>query len=215
MKPAQSVFQKVMGEVEAFLTPLGFKRSGSDFQRMLADGKSCHSIFFQNSQSSTSETSKFTFEVFAVWKRRPAWYNDDIPHQKWYGVTGNRIGGLMPKKEDFWWTVNREEDIRQFGAQICNILSSYALPFLDQFVNEQQLEQIDRKWAFESRWLLSYVQAVTRLNYDLIDKKPDSEIRKRIRRVWFAGRIGFWGVSKPVIEDAIQRLLRVHGRNIS
>ncbi|HZV34177.1 MAG TPA: hypothetical protein VFB72_06325, partial [Verrucomicrobiae bacterium] len=104
--PAQGKFELLMQGIEKFLASEGFHRSGKGFINSMPDGKVRWNIESQRTRYTTSEWTKFTFSVYAEWKHRQLRSEDWEPKSTWYGIVGNRIGYLMPKKEDTWWELD-------------------------------------------------------------------------------------------------------------
>ena len=241
MTPAQEKFELLMLEIDKFLSTEGFHRSGKHFLKRIPDNNVRWNIWSQRSKYTTAEQTKFTFEVYTEWKHRWARYEDWQPKATWYGVVGNRIGYLMPKKEDTWWELTEETSIGLLSDQIIGVMSSCVLPFLKQFQTEQDIRTFLRACPVDN-----YITALTILELDLMEGKPSSEIEESIDRARRLGRTtgqvleaglqtvvkalrGFVrkksiskmeetidkarpaGVSNAVVEAAIQRILKAYG----
>src|SRR5882724_9454508 len=144
MSPVQEKYELMLKRVEEALAPEGFRKSGRCFRKRLPNAEVRWSICFQKSRHSSSDAIAFTFEVGVEWKKRPAWYEDDVPLETWYGGAGDRIGQLMPRKNDNWWEIVDGTSAEVLSAQIDEVLISYALPFLKQFETEQSLDAYHR-----------------------------------------------------------------------
>jgi hypothetical protein len=204
MSLAQDHYEYVLQGVDTLLAAEGFRRSVRCFLKRLPAGGLRWSICFQKSRASTAESIKFTAEISAQWKRRPAHYEDYIPRTTWYGGAGNRIGYFMPKKEDTWWDIDGNTSASVLSAQINGVLVSGVLPFLRQFETEQDIVNHLRAASKEMR--LNYIHAITMLELDLRENKKRSEIEERISKVRFLGKLNL--VSKAVTEATIQRVLQ-------
>ncbi len=208
MSPVQQKYEFIMEEAGKFLASEGFRRAGRCFHKLFPSKAVRWSICSQRSRYSTGEKIKFTFEVAAEWKRRPASCEDWEPKSTWYTGVGNRIGYLMPKKEDTWWGIDDGTSAEFLGDQINAVLSSCVLPFLRRFRTEQNI--VDHLRACEKDTMRrNYPHAITMLEFDLRDKKERAEIERRISRVRLLGR--FQLVDRTVTEATIQRVLKAYG----
>jgi len=207
---AQEKFELLMQEIEKFLSTEGFRRSGKYFRKQMPDGKVRWNIEPQKSRYNTADEVKFTFWVHAQWKHRTAWYQDWEPKKTWYGGAGGRIGDLMPKKQDTWWEITDKTSIEFLGEQINAVFDSSVLPFLRQFQSEQDIKNYLRACSNDSM-RRNYPHSLTMLAFDLLEKKPQSEIEKSVENVQRLGKINL--VSKSAVEEAIQRVLKTYGSN--
>jgi hypothetical protein len=205
---AQEQFESLMQEIEKFLAVEGFHRSGKCFNKRMPDGKVRWSIDSQRSQSTTADRTKFTFWVHAQWKHRPAWHQDWEPKKTWYGGAGGRIGDLMPNSQDTWWEITDKTSIKSLGGQINTVFNSCVLPFLRQFQTETEIKNYLRACANDTM-RRNYPHALTMLAFDLLEMKPQSEIKKSVENVRRLGKINL--VSKPDVEEAVQRVLKTYG----
>jgi len=209
MSPVREKYEAMMQGIDTLLAAEGFRRSGQCFRKNLPEGGVRWSICAQKSRHSTRDFISFTFNVRAERKQRPAWYEDYVPHTTWYGGAGGRIGELMPEENDTWWDIDESTSVSSLSAQINGILSSYVLPFLKKFETEQQLDAYHRQLSDSREWRRNYPVAIDALAYDLVDKKDNAEIEKRINTVRHVGSIN--GVDKTVVEATIERVLKTYG----
>jgi len=208
MTPAQDKFELLNQEIDKFLSTEGFHRSGKHFIKQMPDKKVRWNIWSQRSKYTTAEQTEFTFEVYAEWKHRPARSEDWKPKTTWYGAVGNRIGCLMPKKEDTWWKLTEGTSVDFLSDQINGVMSSCVLPYLylKQFQTEEGIKNYFRALPIDN-----YFTAVSMLEFDLMEKKPSSEIEESINKARRLGRKS--GVYKEVIEADVQRVLKAYGHN--
>jgi hypothetical protein len=208
MSPVQQKYEFIMEEAAKFLASEDFRLTGRCFHKLSPPKTVRWSICFQKSRYSSAEKIKFTFEVAAEWKRRPASSEDWEPQSTWYTGIGSRIGYLMPKKEDMWWSIDDGTPAQFLSDQINAVISSCVLPFLREFQTEQSI--VDHLKAREKDTMRrNYPHAITMLEFDLLDKKERAEIDRRIRRIRFLGRIQL--VNRAVTEAKIQRVLKAYG----
>ena len=208
MSPVQQKYEFIMDAVGEFLAVEGFTRSERCFHKLLPSAAVRWTLCSQKSRYSTSDKIKFTFEVAAEWKRRPASSEDWEACSTWYTGVGSRIGYLMPEKEDTWWSIDEVTSADSLRDQINAVLSSCVVPFLREFQTEQSI--VDYLRARENDTMSrNYPHAITMLEFDLLDKKEKSEIEKRIKRIRLLGRVQF--VARAVTEAKIQRVLNAYG----
>ncbi len=208
MSPVQEKFELVMQNIAEFLGSEGFRRSGRCFRKSLPERRVRWSVCSQKSRHSTAEEIDFTFNIAAEWKRRPADYEEWVPKTIWYNGVGDRIGYLMPKKEDTWWRLDEGTSAEFLSDQINAAFSCSVLPFLRQFPTEQAITQYLRAREHDTM-RENYPHAITMLEFDLLEKKEKCEIEKRISRIRFLGKTSL--VDKAVIEATIQRVLKAYG----
>lgn len=204
MPTTQEIYEDVLQGVATMLTPEGFRRSKAEFRRRLSNGQVRWNISFQKSQYSTSEQSKFTVWVHAEWKHRPAYCEDLEPSTTWYGGAGDRIGYLMPQKQDTWWQFDKRTCPSLLSTEVNSVLWSCGLTFLRQFEAEEDIRDYLRS-ATEGEMKSNYLHSLTMLSFDVLESKPSVEIEKSIERVRQLGRRN--GVKESVTDAAIQRLL--------
>jgi hypothetical protein len=202
MTPAQEKFESLMQEVGKFLSTEGFHRSGKSFLKPMPDKKVRWNIWPQRSKWNTAEECEFTFEVYAEWKHRWARCEDWETKTTWYGVVGNRIGSLMPQKQDAWWELKEGTSISFLSDRINGVMSSCALPFLKQFQTEPDVRNYLRACPVSS-----YLEALNRLELDLMEGKRGSQIEGSIREARRLGR-----TSGQAIEAGIQTVANVFKR---
>jgi len=201
---AQEKFELLMQEIGKFFSVEGFRRSGKHFLKLMPDKKLRWNIWPQKSKWNTAEQVEFTFEVYVEWKHRPARSEEWEPKTTWYGAVGNRIGRLMPKNEDTWWQLAEGTSIDFLGDQINGVMSLCVLPFLKQFQTEQEIKNYFRALPIDN-----YPIALSMLEFDLTEKKPDSVVEESINTARRLGKSS--GVYREVIEADIQRIFKVAG----
>jgi hypothetical protein len=199
MTPAQEKFELLTQEIDRFLLTQGFHRSGKHFLRGMPDKTVRWNIWSQRSKYTSAEQTKFTFNVWTEWKHLWARCEDwEVTKGTWHGVVGNRIGLLMPKKEDTWWELTEGTSIDFLSDQINGVMSTCVLPFLKRLQTEQDIKNYLRACPVDN-----YITALAILELDLMDGKPGPEIEEGISRARRLGR-----TSGQAIEDGVQFVVK-------
>jgi hypothetical protein len=133
--PAQRVLDQVIaGSFTPILRPLGFKKTGHNFRRALAQCTQVVSV--QASVWSSAKELRFTvnmgvfypevlaLEPFDGWKPSPSGPPEHKCHLR------ARIGQLMPGGEDKWWTIYAGDDAESVANELRSVLKAYGLPWL-------------------------------------------------------------------------------------
>ena len=133
----------ILAAMSELLRPVGFRKSGATFTRPLSDV--VHLIGLQSSQSSTSTCFRMTLNL-AVWV--PAAAEDgnngpDILSAHWR----QRIGTLMPERNDHWWVISSEEEGKVAVQEIGHALRAYGLTALDGLSTSEALARLWRSGA--------------------------------------------------------------------
>jgi hypothetical protein len=206
MFTVQQKFEFVMDQSEKFLVQQGFSRTGKYIRKLPPGGQVRWSIWPQKHRRNTADEIRFTFEVAAEWKRRPVEW-PDIPKATWYMGVGQRIGFLMPKKEDTWWDIDENTSAEFLSDQFNAVLSNCVLPFFGKLRTEQDIKNYLIA-AADGEMKRNYHHTIAMLGFDLEEKKPPSEIQKRVNRIRFLGKIHL--VDKAAREAMIQRVLKAY-----
>lgn len=209
MSPVQQKYEFILDEAAKFLASEDFHRSDRCLRKRLPNGEVRWSICFQKHRRSTADDISFTADISADLKRRSVYW-DPQPRTTWYVGMGDRIGHLMPKKEDTWWDIDPRTSAEFLSDQINAVLSSSVLPFLRQFQTEQNIRDYLRAQE-NDEMRRNYPHAFTVLELDLLEKKEKSEIEKRIHRIRFLGKIHL--MDKKVVDATIERVLKAYGYN--
>lgn len=145
-------YKKVILEALAgALAPAGFRRNGSVFKRDQIDV--VHLISLQSSTESMTSSLRVTVNV-AVWaesladeRARP-----DVSASQWH----ERIGFLMPARQDRWWVARSDAEARIVAAEMRDTVVKYGLPALDAISSTVDLSTL---WKSNRSPGLTAVQA--------------------------------------------------------
>jgi hypothetical protein len=133
---AQETFRRM---IKTHLAPglraLGFKGSGRNYELPCPD----HWVMLglQGSKWSDSGEALFTINLLvvsrSVWERERAQLPYLGPKPKPNQLPGTfawweRIGSLMPEREDKWWTVKAGMDTEDLSREVLLAVESYGLP---------------------------------------------------------------------------------------
>jgi hypothetical protein len=134
---AQEAFALMMREqVAPALRDLGLKGSGQVFS--IPSDRYWALIGFQKSVGSSSEAVKFTVNLQVV--DRDAWAKAS-EEQPWRGPKpkanvrpgvpgswGERIGTLMPPRNDYWWSIEPDRPTEPVAGEVVAALRDHGLP---------------------------------------------------------------------------------------
>jgi hypothetical protein len=159
--PTSPYKDTILAALSEVLCPVGFRKSGAVFKRPVGDV--IHLIGLQASQSSTSTCFRSTLNL-AIWvpaiaeegKKEP-----DILSAHWR----ERIGTLMPAKNDHWWSVSSDEEASATCAEIGRALRDCGLPALDTISSSEALTALwraGRSPGLTSRLAQRYLERLTK-----------------------------------------------------
>jgi len=136
--------------LQQYLAPLmksqGFYRKGQRFWRKNADR--IEVLDLQKSQWNSSGQAEFTINMGVFWPAIDAFSEDPVrrlPPRTSDCTINERIGRLFGDGLDFWWEVHGPGDIVRLGQDLCNKVSSCALPWLASMRSVRALVAYDRK----------------------------------------------------------------------
>jgi hypothetical protein len=134
-----SLLDPVLMALTAALKLLGYAKSGSTFR--LHNAGTISIISLQSSTSSTSAMAKVTvnFGVHVLVLQDPQQRNPFSWSAHWH----QRIGHLMPQKDDIWWSIRTMEESRAVAAEIVRCVEQFGLPALAQV---STVPAIQRHW---------------------------------------------------------------------
>jgi len=127
------------------LREAGFRRQANYLHRQ--SGGLIHAFNFQASRGSAVPRGEFTVNllvtsefIYRCWAGRvPA-----NPATMFFPIQ-QRIGHVMPQREDWWWPV--DGDIDSLCREVSDALVTYGLPYFDTFPStDALLEQLRRGW---------------------------------------------------------------------
>jgi hypothetical protein len=122
----------------------GFKKRALTFHRRMGDNFAV--LQFQKRRTSTSASVEFTINV-GVFSGRvqralalSTWVPDfaDAPNEPECHLR-ERIGLLMPERQDTWWAVRHDTNPSELGAKLRAVLETHALPFLAARTSDEGL----------------------------------------------------------------------------
>jgi hypothetical protein len=129
----------VIDAMAGTLTPLGYRRTGFVFRRVL--GQLVHLVQLQGSRSSSAEVAKLTVNLAVfVPSLSPPGKDPAVIAAQWR----SRIGGLMPEKNDRWWTISSERQAVAAASEISDALANHGIPALSKVSSLESLRQL---WA--------------------------------------------------------------------
>jgi hypothetical protein len=135
-----SLIEPILVALGALLKPRGYVKSGSTFR--LRNSNTVSIIALQSSTSSTSSLARVTVNL-AV--HVPAL--EDSQRRKrhpsvWSAHWRQRIGHLMPEKNDTWWVVHSANEGRQVAEEIARCVEQFGLPAVTQLSTLAALQQL-------------------------------------------------------------------------
>jgi len=120
----------------AALEDKGFRRRSPHLLRQSQDV--LHGIHFQASQWGTASDGRFTANLivtapalYEAWTGKPLPAN---PATASYPIQ-QRIGFCLPRKTDFWWTVDRQTDTESLAQEAAAVIEHHATAFFALFPN--------------------------------------------------------------------------------
>lgn len=128
----------VITKTAARLSELGFKKSGNTFRQVF--DASVALIEFQKSRSNTGEILSFTINLAVVCG--PLLDSDGVTLQKARAIDGHlrqRIGILLPDRQDKWWEIDAATDANVLATEVANTISDIAVPYLLRYVDPHDL----------------------------------------------------------------------------
>jgi hypothetical protein len=135
----RSLLDPVLVALTAALKARGYAKSGSTFRFHNAD-----TIFIISLQSSTSSTSAMAKVTVNLGVHIPVLQD---PQQKnpssWSAHWHERIGHLLPEKDDVWWSIRTVDESRSVAAEIVRCVEQFGLPALAQV---STVSAIQRLW---------------------------------------------------------------------
>ena len=131
------------------LKAAGFRRSSNHMYRPSND--LFHGIHFQASQWGSASEGHFTINLVVTSQfLYRTWTGSSLPTNPAtaaFPVT-DRIGSLMPQKQDHWWPVTVSTDLQTLSTEISEALTLYALPFFEKFPDSRTLLQCARDGGY-------------------------------------------------------------------
>lgn len=133
-------FGKLVEDLWQALKPLGYRKRGHKFQHQTGDNVAL--IEFQRSQTSDGDHIKFTINLGVVSGALANRLDPDKDINKmgvWEAHLRERIGSLLPSKDDHWWLLSAATDQITLGREITQCVLNTAVPYLEQVASDDQL----------------------------------------------------------------------------
>lgn len=122
---ASKEFKKIiLDNLNERLKPIGFKKSGMTFTKVTAD--MTYFINVQSSRDSTAQTLKTTLNLEIASLTIANNEDTSLPMQHRRHWTA-RIGFLLDKPLDKWWTINNYSEVDEAVKEIIDIIENRAL----------------------------------------------------------------------------------------
>lgn len=132
------ILNEVIAQTAARLSADGFKKSGNTFRRVFDSGAAL--IEFQKSRGNTGDTLSFTINLAVVCG--PLLEPDGLTLQKARAINGHlrqRIGVLLPDRQDKWWEIDAATDANALATEVANTIGDIAVPYLLRYVDPHDL----------------------------------------------------------------------------
>lgn len=141
---AMKIFDEMITKViSPYLKKMGFQKLRNSFYFPLEGNWGI--INFQRSQTSDSNQIIFTINI-GVASRRILHFLGQTEQTKkpdiWDTQWRERIGHLMPENDDKWWNLDQKTSPDELGSTLLNILTSYALPAIREFIHDENLRNL-------------------------------------------------------------------------
>jgi hypothetical protein len=120
---------QVLDDLKRLLGPLGYRKAGALFSLDFHDV--VHLVGVQSSQASTAKQTQLTIDlgVFA-----PALVDSDVREHTKPSIAEahwrQRLGFVMPERQDRWWSIASAAEARSVGAQMAAALATHGLKAL-------------------------------------------------------------------------------------
>jgi hypothetical protein len=131
----------VLAQLQAALTPLGYRRAGSLFLRELAEV--VHLVELQTTQGETGGQVAATVNLGVyvptlVDADIRQYIRPSIPQAHWR----ERLGILLPQRRDWWWSIESPAAADLTGCEIASSVEAYGLPLLSKIPDLASLRRI-------------------------------------------------------------------------
>lgn len=140
MTPPQEAYRTIVSAAGATLRPFGYRRRSDTFRRQAERNYTL--VNFQRSRTDTRDEVKFTINVAAesarLWR---FWRNEDLtqPPPAYQCVWQERIGLLLPQRQDHWWLIEEDTPLEPLQQEIQQVLVETAVPALAQIETDEKL----------------------------------------------------------------------------
>lgn len=175
---AANVLTQFLKTVQGTLKPLGFERSKSTF--WTRSGNNIGIIDVQRSVKSAVDRVIFTFNI-GVWSDRIGRFGPGnakshppvVDDCHWH----ERIGFLLPDREDKWWTISANDDPAVVTEQLSRVIVDVAVPALFTHVSDEALRD---EWLTGRSPGLTEMQRLMYLTILLKEIGPDDALASAI-----------------------------------
>jgi hypothetical protein len=102
-------------------------------------------IDFQKSTQSNSSAIIFTINVGIASHRILTFFSIIDENKKptvWDSQWNERLGHLLPEKQDIWWTIDQGTNIAELGQYLSENITNYALPAIHTFIRDEALRDL-------------------------------------------------------------------------
>ncbi len=158
----------ILTALAEMLGPVGFRQSGSVFTRSRKD--IVHLLSLQSSAETTASSLRVTANL-AIWVESLAGERTkpDVSASQWR----QRIGFLLPVRQDHWWIARSDSEARDAAAEIRDAITKYGLPALDAISSTADLATL---WESNRSPGLTAIQAQ---RYLACLREKEAEANKR------------------------------------
>jgi hypothetical protein len=197
---ANHKFKDVTRRLGVSLRAAGFRRRASAFHREDESGNQ-QIIELQRSARSEEDQVVFTVNVGTFLKRLASFFpaRHDPPSTTdchW----SDRLGFLLPGREDRWWAVDADTDVAELADALTEAIVDYAIPVLVRYSSEEQLRDL---WLSGQASNLTDVQRLMHLSVLLDAIGPREELQKVV------GELSAVSAGRPtagVVQRHLERL---------
>jgi hypothetical protein len=138
--PAQIGYALVQKETAELVRPLGFKRKGAILFKKSDDNFGV--LHFQSSSASSKDEIIFTLNVGVIIGKLadPREYSQLVRHpSSIHSQIRERIGFLLPEREDTWWKVSKAVNVPKLSADFSRVVFEKAVPFIERYMKPENV----------------------------------------------------------------------------
>lgn len=138
--PAETGYELIQNDTAKLLRPLGFKRKGPIIFTRTHDNFGV--LHFQSSSASSKTEIVFTLNIGVIIGKLegPREYNHLLKHPSTiHAQIRERIGHLLPQKEDTWWKVSGAVDVPKLSKDVSRCVLEKAVPFVQHYMKIQNV----------------------------------------------------------------------------
>ena len=185
MLTADHLFQRLLKDLRPVLAGHGFRRSSQNF---VIESAECWGVInFQKSLYSSPGEKRFTINVAIAGKRILRFYGEpeDKPplHYKCHWEV--RLGELISKQHDRWWTLSDEESYLPVLRDIQELIVSKAVSIVKEHMSEDGLLTLWEKILGGFEYPILKHKSIVLAEQGKIDELP--AVFQRIREICVGG----------------------------